>query len=380
MMRNQGDYWIEERLVGDALSEYMDRVDATRDLWPGIRERVVNRRRTGFPVFARVMVAAAFVSVLVALFMVRPWSTSNDSMSPFTALAHAYDGLVSLETVRYRVDGTDSLGQRYVSLHQVDLVDHIHYRAIWGGADPTGDAPSGESVTVDDKAYDRDRTGDGEWVLSRVTSGWAPFGDFGGLPWRLGDIEDRFDRVELVGDVEIGGRSTVQYRASRRDEPTRKSGYEVVEYETESGEPRKAETVHRGTDDYAVYIDTIDLWVTPADGRLIKVDWTLVEQAPSRPADFDERDWCHGLGEFADAQHTYRPTSGPRDQFRIFDTPPDSDAFELAKVVCWNDGRIEGRVVWGRSLAEQTGQDFWIRWVYTFTGFNEPLELPDDLP
>ena len=65
MMRNQGDYWIEERLVGDALSEYMDRVDATRDLWPGIRERVVNRRRTGFPVFARVIVAAAFVSVLV---------------------------------------------------------------------------------------------------------------------------------------------------------------------------------------------------------------------------------------------------------------------------------------------------------------------------
>ena len=379
-MRNQGDYWIEERLVGDVLSDYMDRVDATRDLWPGIRDRLVKRRRTGFPVFARVMVAAAFVSVLVVLFIVRPWSTSNDSMSPFTAVAHAYDGLVSLETVRYRVDGTDSLGQRYVSLHQVDMVDRIHYWSMWGGADPSDDTPSGESIIVDGNAYDRDRTGDREWIFARETRGWAPFGDFGGLPWRLGDVEDRFDRVELVGDIEIDGRPAAQYRASRRVEPTRKSGYAVVEYETESGEPRKAETVHRGADDYAVYIDTIDLWVTPDDGRLIKVDWTLVEQAPSPPADFDERDWCHGLGEFVDAQNTYRPTSGPRDQFRTFDTPPDSDAFELAKVVCWNDGRTEGRVVWGRSLAEQTGQDFWIRWVYTFTGFNEPLELPDDLP
>ena len=107
-----------------------------------------------------------------------------------------------------------------------------------------------------------------------------------------------------------------------------------------------------------------------------------VEQAPSPPADFDDRDWCHGLGEFVDAQYAYRPASGPLPlrRFLSFDAPTDSDAYELAKVVCWNKGRTEGRVVWGRSLAEQFGEDFMIQWVFTFTAFNEPLDLPEDMP
>ena len=76
--------------------------------------------------------------------------------------------------------------------------------------------------------------------------------------------------------------------------------------DTRNGELKSAETVHRGTDDYAVYTDTVDLWVTPDGGRLIKADWTQIEQAPSPPSDFDERDWCDGLGEFIDAQYNYR--------------------------------------------------------------------------
>ena len=379
-MIHRGDYQIEERLIGDALSEYMDRMDATRDLWSGIRERLSQRRRTRFPVFARAAAATALVSLLAVLALVRPWSIFDDSMSPFAAVAHAYDGLFELETIRYRVDGNDSLGQQYIRLDQVDMVNRIHYSAIWGGAAPAIDPPSVELITVNGKAYDRNRMNNGEWTFSRDTRGWAPFGDFGGLPWSRGGAEDRFDRVELVGDVEIDGRSAIHYRASRRVQPTGTPGYAVMEFDTEIGELKSAETVHRGTDDYAVYTDTVDLWVTPDGDRFIRADWTQIEQAPSPPSDFDERDWCDGLREFIDAQYNYRPVSGPLTEFHSFDGPTDSEAYELAKVVCWNGDRTEGRVVWGRSLAEQIGQDFWVRWVYTFTAFNEPLDLPEDMP
>ena len=88
------------------------------------------------------------------------------------------------------------------------------------------------------------------------------------------------------------------------------------------------------------------------------------------------------MGEFVEAQYDYRLTSGPPNEVHIksFDAPTDSDAYELAKVICWNGDRTEGRVVWGRSRAEVLGENSWVRWVYTFTMFNEPLDLPDDLP
>ena len=381
-MLHRGDYQIEERLIGDALSEYMDRVNATREIWPEVRERLSRRRRTKLPILVRVAAATALVSLLAVLAIVRPWSLLDDSMSPFAAVAHAYEGLFELETVRFRIDGNDSLGQQYIRLDQVDMVNRIHYSAIWGGVEPAIDPPSVELITVNGKAYDRNRTNNGEWTFSRDTKGWAPFGDFGGLPWSRGGAEDRFDRVELVGDVEIDGRTAVHYRASRRVQPTGTPGFAVMEFDTESNELKSAETVHRGTDDYAVYADTVDLWVTPDGDRFIKADWMKVEQAPSPPADFDDRDWCHGLGEFVDAQYAYRPASGPLPlrRFLSFDAPTDSDAYELAKVVCWNKGRTEGRVVWGRSLAEQFGEDFMIQWVFTFTAFNEPLDLPEDMP
>ena len=379
-MLHRDDPRIERRLIGDALSEYMDRVDIGRDLWPSISDRLCHRKRTRFPAIARVVATTAVVSLLAILAVVRPWSIFDDSMSLFAAVAHAYDGLYEVETVRYQVDGDDSFGQHYVSIHQVDMVNHIRYSATWLGTDPASNPPSTESITLNGKAYDRNRTGGGEWTFSRDTKGWAPFGDFGGLPWSREDTEDRFDRVELVGEVEIDGLLVIHYRATRRITPTGTPGYAVMEVDTESGELRSAKTVHRGSDDYAVHIDTIDLWVTSEDGTLIKADWTQIEQAPSPPTDLDERDWCQGLGEFVDAQYYYRLGSGLLNDFHSSDAPTDSDDHELAKVICWNVDRTEARVVWGRSLAEQIGQDFWIRWEYTFTSFNEPLNLPDDLP
>ena len=379
-MLHRGGPRIEGWLIADALREYMDRVDIGRDLWPNISDRLRHRKRTRFPTIARVMATTAIVSLLAILAVARPWSIFDGSTSLFAAVGHAYDSLYEFETVRYQVDGDDSFGQHYASIHQVDMVNHIRYSVTWLGTDLASNPPSIESITVNGKAYDRNWTGGGEWTFSRVTKGWAPFGDFGGLPWSREKAEDRFDRVELVGEVEIDGLPVIHYRATRRIKPTGTPGYTVMEVDTESGELRSARTVHRGADDYAVHIDTVDLWVTSENDTLIKADWTQIEQAPKPPADLGERDWCQGLGEFVGAQYYYRLGSGLLNDFYSFDAPMDSDDYGLAKIICWNVDRTEARVVWGRSLAEQIGQDFWIRWQYAFTAFNEPLNLPDDLP
>ena len=120
-MRHQGDSHIQEQLIGDTLSEYLDRVNAWRDLWPEIRDRAPLRKRAAFPPLLKALAAVAAVSLIVVAALVQPWSPS-DPASHFLAVAHAYDGLFELETVRYRVDGDDSFGQRYVQLSQVDNV------------------------------------------------------------------------------------------------------------------------------------------------------------------------------------------------------------------------------------------------------------------
>ena len=381
-MQRQGDFQIEGRLIGDALSEYMDRVDTTRDLWPGIRDRLSQRRRTRFPVFAKTLAATAIVALLALLAIVRPWSLFDDSMSPFAAVAHAYDGLLELETIRYRVDGIDSSGYQFIRNHQIDSVNRIHYNAMQVDTDPAGNPLVIEWIIVGGREYKRDWLSGGEWAFSSEPGDWASIGDLVGLPWNLAGAQDRFDQVEVMENVEINGRPAVHYRASKRARPTGAPGNSVVEWDAKSEQVKGAETVHRGTSDYASYVDTVDLWITPDDGRLVKADWTQFEQAPSPPHDLDERDWCKGLGEFVEAQYDYRLNSGPPNEVHIksFDAPTDSDAYELAKVICWNGDRTEGRVVWGRSRAEVLGEDSWVRWVYTFTAFNEPLDLPEDMP
>ena len=381
-MQRQGDSQIEGRLIGDALSEYMDRVDTTRDLWPGIRDRLSQRRRTRFPVFAKTLAATAIVALLALLAIVRPWSLFDDSMSPFAAVAHAYDGLLELETIRYRVDGIDSSGYQFIRNHQIDSVNRIHYNAMQVDTDPAGNPLVIEWIIVGGREYKRDWLSGGEWAFSSEPGDWASIGDLVGLPWNLAGAQDRFDQVEVMENVEINGRPAVHYRASKRARPTGAPGNSVVEWDAKSEQVKGAETVHRGTSDYASYVDTVDLWITPDDGRLVKADWTQFEQAPSPPHDLDERDWCKGLGEFVEAQYDYRLNSGPPNEVHIksFDAPTDSDAYELAKVICWNGDRTEGRVVWGRSRAEVLGEDSWVRWVYTFTAFNEPLDLPEDMP
>ena len=76
MFRRRGAR-IEERLIGDALSEHMDRVDTGRDLWPTISDLLSRRKLTQFLEIAAVVATTVVVSLFVFLAVVRPWSNSD---------------------------------------------------------------------------------------------------------------------------------------------------------------------------------------------------------------------------------------------------------------------------------------------------------------
>ena len=115
------------------------------------------------------------------------------------------------------------------------------------------------------------------WVLSRETRGWEPFGDLGGLPWGRQEVEERFDRVERIGEVEVDGQPAVHYRAKR--EITLSASQETAAYQ--DGVGRLLINVYSGTDELRALMDTLDLWVAPDGGRIIKAVLMQVERAPS---------------------------------------------------------------------------------------------------
>ena len=404
-MRNQGVSRIEERLIEDALTEQIDRVDATRDLWPDIRDRLSERRRTRFPVYARVVAATAVVSVLALMVVVRPWSLFDDSMTPFAVVAHAYEGLFELETVRYRVDGTNSTGNEFEEHHQLDMINHIEYWVLHANLPKLSDSDPlhtlrQEFLLINGKQYERHLVTTIPGFVPELSSSeslnggwrpfftdperqpkdgyaWAPFGEFGGLPWNRENAEESFDSVELVGGTEVNGQPVVHYRATRKfvseEEGDLRPNVHYID-------GKRLETVHSGVEYYLTAIDTVDLWVTEDGQRIIKADHIHIERGSPLPADYEDRDWCEGLGEFTNAEYFYRSTSQSPNVQMPFRYPIDSDSHQLAGVTCWNEEETEGRIVWGRNIPEQTGEDFWVRWVYTFTAFNEPLDLPEDIP
>ena len=403
-MRDEANSRIDERLIGNALTEHMDRVDATRDLWPGICDGLSQRTRTKLPIFVRVVAATAVVSLLAVLAIMRPWSLFDDSMTPFAAVAHAYDGLFELETVRYRIDGTNSSGQEFEELHQVDMVNRIEHSVLRADLSSVPGLPIGASrqefLRINGKHYIRHSTAvveefaSEQWASESSAAGWglfpdamrhpkegypwAPFGKFGGLPWSRESAEESFDKVELVGDTEVDGQPAVHYRASRSSGPKDESDLHTIVIYVHG---KRVENVHRGVEDYLRTIDTVDLWVTQDGDRIIKADWMHIERGPPLPADYIERDWCERLGEFNEPEYAFRVTDsqGNRSYF-IGHTGMSRETHDLAEVICWNKEETEGRKVWGRSIPEHTGEDFWVRWVYTFTAFNEPLDLPEDMP
>ena len=397
---------IEERLISDTLGEYLDRVDTGRNLWPGIRDRVSQPRRAGIPVPVKLVTAAAVVVALIAaLPIARSTFLSEDSMTAFAAVNHAYQRLFDLKTVRYRVDGTNSGGEEFVELPQVDMVNRIEYWVLQSVTGPPP-APGGghsrqefiridgyhyihRSPTVAEPHASEQRGSESSpagWLLFPDPSRhpkeghpWAPFDQLGGLPWTSEGAEDAFDRVELVGDVELDGQPVIHYRASRKSAPKDESNLRPMVLNMDG---KRVEAVHRGGEDYLRTIDTVDVWVTPDGGMLIKVDWTHIERGPELPGDYRERDWCQGLGEFSEPEFAFRVWDSEENVPGVVvgDPTMSLDTHELGQVICWNEEETEGRMPWGRNLPEISGEVFWVRWVYTFTAFNEPLDLPDDLP
>ena len=327
-----------------------------------------------------------------------PLLSENNPMSPFAAVAQAYDGLLNFETVFYRVDTTNIYGQDFVQHHQVDMVNRIDYSVFWSVVSLIGEFHGTESIKVDGMHYTRPLAGpleveSGTWVSGSVGVRWklfpdaerhpkegvpwVPFGQLGVLAWGREGAEEYFDQVKLVGDSEIDGQPAIHYRASKSSAAVVENvPHPIVSYM----DGKRLETVHRGVDDYMVTMDTVDLYVTPDGDRLIKAEWMHIEQGPPLPVDYRERDWCEGLGEFTRPEYRYRLTSEPKHHQMVVNNPIDSESHELAGVTCWNEGMTEGRVVWGRNLPEEIGEDFWVRWVNTFTAFNEPVVLPEDMP
>ena len=327
-----------------------------------------------------------------------PLLSENNPMSPFAAVAQAYDGLLNFETVFYRVDTTNIYGQDFVQHHQVDVVNRVDYSVFWSVVSLISEFHGNESLIVDGMHYTRPLAGlleveSGTWVSGSVGVRWklfpdaerhpkegvpwVPFGQLGVLAWGREGAEEYFDQVKLVGDSEIDGQPAIHYRASKSSAAVVENvPHPIVSYM----DGKRLETVHRGVDDYMVTIDTVDLYVTPDGDRLIKAEWMHIEQGPPLPVDYRERDWCEGLGEFTRPEYRYRLTSEPKHHQMVVNNPIDSESHELAGVTCWNEGMTEGRIVWGRNLPEEIGDDFWVRWVYTFTSFNEPVVFPEDMP
>ena len=403
-MRDSRGSGIEERLIGDALAEYIGRVEPNRDLWAGVRDRLSQRNRSRFSIRVRIITATAVVLLLATLVVLRPWSFFEETMSPFAAVAHAYDGLFELETIQYRINGTNSTGNEFEEHHQLDMVNRIGFWVLHAELPKISDSDPGhtlqqEFLIINGIQYERpsvttipgfvpeesaSETSNGGWRLfstdikrqPKKDYAWVPFGEFGGLPWSRENAEESFDNVELVGDTEVDGQPVVHYRATSEFVPDETDLDPVVYYM----DGKRLETVPSGVESYPTVIETVDLWVTEDGERIIKADWMHIERGSPLPADYEDRDWCEGLGEFTTPEYFYRSTSQSPNVQMPFRYPIDSEFHQLAGVTCWNKEEAEGRIVWGRNSREQLGEDFWVRWVYTFTAFNEPLDLPADLP
>ncbi len=395
---------MTEQLLKHYFEQEGSKGDLSPDEWATVLSRVKARRQSGWarvPALVKLVAAAAVVALIAALPIIRPSFLSEDAMSPFAAVAHAYEGLFELETVRYHVDGTNSSGQEFVQHHQVDMVKRIDHSVLQIVTGPALGPRQQEFAKVDGYHYRRHSPTVAEPLDSEQSAsesspagwslfpdpmrhpeeghGWVPFGKLGGFPWSRESTEESFDEVELVGYAAVDSQPVIRYRASRRSGPEDRSGQPPrVSYHL-SGE--RVENVHRGVEDHLTTIDTVDFWVAQDRGMLIKAAWTHTERGPAMPEDFRERDWCQGLGEFNVPSYTFRVTDSSENRSYVTGAPSMSrDTHPLAEVICWNEEKTEGRQLWGRNLPETTGKDFWVRWVYIFTAFNEPLELPDDLP
>ncbi len=129
--------------------------------------------------------------------------------SPAEAVADAYNQLMSLDTVHYRINRESDNGLRFIELIQLNLTSGIEYWRQWGSpADPGKDPANYEAVVVDGQRYNQ-MWGMGWRHVGNATE-LAPLGGLGRLPWAGWN---RFDNVRRLQDEELDGVPMAHYVA-----------------------------------------------------------------------------------------------------------------------------------------------------------------------
>ena len=352
--------YLNEQLIRETTESKVASIAPRRDIWRSVQEKVLRpKARLRLPWFRILATVGAVLTVIIAAQAVIWYNEDGRSSSPLVAVAEAYEGLFSLETVRYRIDGSNSDGTRFTQLFQVDLPRQIFYRALWlDDSVPSSDPPKSELLTIGGTQYVRqsDAVSQGSWRSLGQVSGSAPLREFVDLPLNPDTREQRYDRVRRLPDEEINGVPVQHYVAER--------------------------SIHG--DSLKVTRDTIHLWVGIDDGLPIKAETLHQERwsQPGAPVDLD-KDWCEdstghvpGLTEMKVA---YGLPSGVQES-------PDgripAHLLQPMLILCKNKEGTKGMAVWQLSEIPpgEEGYDLTVRWVYTFTEFNGPLELPDPLP
>ena len=360
-----------EDLLRDTLRSKLSQARPRRDLWPSIQVNLTRpRKRRNRRWLVRMSVAVGIALVFIALSLGQFWRSESPSpLSPAGAIAHAFEGLRSLDTVHYRVEGENSYGDRFVQLFQLDIVNQILYSKLTvrppagGGLSIAGTGishPGSEMITIGGKQYSRTggrRDLGGQeadfaagWRFMQEVHGWQPFSGLGGIPFGGEDaLEEWFDEVRRMPDTELTGVPVAHYIATR--------------------------TI---TEPWIVQ-DTVELWVRIEDSLLERVDSLHQERWDQSTTSLDlGKDWCEGLGELTEMAVLYG-TPGSR---KFVLDPPAGSSLQPVKVSCFKQDGSLGRTVWQRSGVPpgEDDYDLTVHSVYTFTAFNQPLTLPSPLP
>ena len=350
---------LNEQYIKETTELKVASIAPRRDIWRLIREEIARPETRPRIPWARVLVTATVVLAIMVLAQLASWYGEERRSSPWGAVAQAYEGLLSLETVKYRVDGSNSDGSRFTQLFQVDFPGQIYYRALWlEDSDPFSGAPNSELLTIEGIQYVRhdDALSDREWQTMGRVSGSDPFQEFADLPWNPITAR-RFDDVRRLPDEELEGVAVRHYVAER-----------VVV-----------------GDSSEIQNDTIHLWLGIDDGLPIKAEHVHEERWSQSGASVDlEKDWCvdsagHLPEGLTEMEVAYGLPAGVKENA---DRRVPEHLLEPMVILCWNEERTRGMAVWRKSEIPvgEDGYDLSVTWVYTFTEFNRPLHLPEPLP
>lgn len=361
---------LNEQLIRETTESKVASIAPRRDIWKSVEEEVLRpKARPRLPWSRLLATVGAVLTVIIAITaaqVVSWYKEDGRSSSPLVAVAEAYEGLLSLETVRYRTNAENAQGERFVvSINEVDIANQIIYKGSWlEGSDPAADHPSMELLVTGGKQYGRLNGGvQGEdWLLIGEVGHWTPFGILGGLQWQGEEaLAESFEEIERLPAEVLNGKLVEHYLARR----------------TVGESPETTE-------------DTVEFWVDARDGLMQKVVWLHQERWSDPGVDIDlDKDWCENAdGHYPEGQSVMVVMYGQPGSSDLIISPSPGHSLQVMEIVCaedlpenWKPGG-KSTTVWRRSslLPGEEGHDLTVRWTHTFTGFNQPLTLPDPLP